>query len=419
MEYNSCKLANGLRIIQAPSSSKVVYCGYVINAGTRDEAESELGMAHFVEHLLFKGTSHRRAWHILNRMERVGGDLNAFTNKEETTVYSTFLAAHFSRAAELLTDIVFHSVFPQPEIDREVEVIVDEIQSYKDSPSESIFDDFEGLVFRNHPLGRNILGEPEILRSFTTGQALRFTSRFYRPENAVFFLRGNICLKQIARTLERLTGDWTPPHAGTNLLPGELWRVQREVPGRYSPQRLEEYRSTHQAHVILGSRAYHAFEEKRTALYLLNNILGGPGMNSRLNVSLRERRGLVYGVESNLTSYTDSGLFSIYFGTDTSHVQQCMELVFRELKLLREKGLSSSQLAAAKKQIVGQLAIAADSNENMAMDMGKSFLHYGRFDSAERVFARIEALTGARILEVANEILAEENLSVLKYLQSE
>lgn len=414
MDYTSCRLANGLRIIQAPSSSKVVYCGYVVNVGTRDEEESELGMAHFVEHLLFKGTSHRKAWHILNRMERVGGDLNAFTNKEETTVYSTFLAEHFSRAAELLTDIVFHSVFPQPEIDREVEVIVDEIQSYKDSPSELIFDDFEELIFKNHPLGRNILGEPDILRSFTTAQALRFTSRYYRPENAVFFLRGNIDLKRIVHTLERLTADLSFRNPGVTF--SESGTQRREVPGEYSPRRLEDRRSTHQAHVLIGTRAYHAFDEKRTALYLLNNILGGPGMNSRLNVSLRERRGLVYGVESNLTSYTDSGLFSIYFGTDAGDVEQCMELVFRELKLLREKGLTHSQLVAAKKQIAGQIAIATDSNENMAMDMGKSFLHYNRFDSAEHVLSRIESLTNERILEVANEILDEDCLSVLMYL---
>ncbi len=416
MEYNTHTLSNGLRIIQAPSPSNVVYCGYVINVGTRDEEESELGMAHFVEHLLFKGTTHRKAWHIINRMERVGGDLNAFTNKEETTVYSTFLKEHFSRAADLLTDIVFQSVFPQSEIDREVEVIIDEIQSYKDSPTELIFDEFEELIFQHHPLGRNILGEPEILHSFTSAQALRFTSYYYKPENAVFFLHGNIDLRQIVRTLERLTSGLEFPAPALQKNKGVISRQKREAPGLYQSRRLENYRSTHQAHVLLGTRAYHAFDEKRTALYLLNNLLGGPGMNSRLNVSLRERRGLVYGVESNLTSYTDSGLFGIYFGTDLRNVDKCMELVLRELKSLREKGLSSSQLHAAKKQIIGQIAIATDHHENMAMDMGKSFLHYDRFDSTRHLFSRIEALTPLRILEVANEILDEDKLSVLKYI---
>lgn len=411
VKYKTYRLSNGLRIVQAPSLSKVVYCGYVLNAGTRDEEEDELGMAHFVEHLIFKGTTHRKAWHILNRMERVGGDLNAFTNKEETTVYSTFLAEHFSRAAELLTDIVFHSTFPQAEIDREVEVIIDEIQSYQDSPSEQIFDDFEELVFRGHPLGRNILGVPELLRSFSTVQALQFTSRYYRPDNAVFFLWGNIDLRQIVRTLERLTADLS--FFSEKIV---LDRQLREAPGEYFPQQVEVRRATHQAHVILGTRAYHAYDERRTALYLLNNVLGGPGMNSRLNVSLRERRGLVYGVESNLTSYTDSGLFSIYFGTDTEDVSQCLDLVYRELRELREKGLSAMQLAAAKKQIIGQIAISADNSENMAMDLGKSFLHYDRFDSIENLFSRIEALTSSQLLQVANEILDENNLSTLIYI---
>ncbi len=416
MEYNSCQLPNGLRIIQAPSPSKVVYCGYVINAGTRDENENEAGMAHFVEHLLFKGTTHRRAWHILNRMERVGGDLNAFTNKEETTVYSTFLPEDFTRAAELLTDIVFHSVFPQGEIDREVEVIIDEIRSYQDSPAEQIYDDFEEIVFRNHPLGRNVLGTPETLRLFTTEQALCFTSTYYRPENAVFFLWGNIELKHVARVLERLTASVPSSLPAMDSSLSCLEKPLRITPDVYVPLRVDDPRSTHQAHVMLGARAYHAYDERRTALYLLNNILGGPGMNSLLNVSLRERRGLVYGVESSLTSYTDSGLLTIYFGTDVKNAGRCMELVLAELKRLREKSFTSSQLLAAKKQIVGQISIAMDSNENMAMDMGKSFLHYQRFDPKEQLFSRIEAVTSSDLMRVANEILSEENLSVLRYL---
>ena len=302
MSYSTFTLPNGLRVIHAPSPTNVAYCGYAVDAGTRDEQPHEQGMAHFVEHLIFKGTHKRKAWHILNRMENVGGDLNAYTNKEETVVYSAFLKEHFSRAAELLTDIVFHSTYPQQEIDKEVEVIIDEIQSYEDSPAELIFDDFEELIFPNHPLGRNILGKPDLLRNFTSQDALNFTKRYYRSTNMVFFILGDIDFRKVLRTLEKVTAD-IPCSA--------VEGYHRQSPLPYRPQHLTTHKDTHQAHVMIGGRGYHAYDERRTGLYLLNNILGGPGMNSRLNVSLRERRGLVYNVESNLTSYTDTGTFCI------------------------------------------------------------------------------------------------------------
>ena len=345
MSYNTFTLPNGLRIIHAPNQSNVAYCGFAVDAGTRDENEQEQGMAHFVEHLIFKGTQKRHAWHILNRMENVGGDLNAYTNKEETVIYSAFLVEHFSRAAELLADIVFHSTFPQHEIDKEVEVIIDEIQSYEDSPSELIFDDFEELIFPNHPLGRNILGKPDLLRSFKSGHALNFTSRFYKATNMIFFIQGNIDFKKVIRTIEKVTAD----------IPFSITERQRTEPFLYIPKTLTLNKETHQAHVMIGSRGYNAYNEKRTGLYLLNNLLGGPGMNSRLNVSLRERRGLVYNVEANLTSYTDTGVFCIYFGTDPEDADRCIGLVHKELKKLRDSKLSSSQLSAAKKQIIGHI----------------------------------------------------------------
>lgn len=338
MSYNTFTLPNGLRIIHAPNQSNVAYCGFAVDAGTRDENEQEQGMAHFVEHLIFKGTQKRHAWHILNRMENVGGDLNAYTNKEETVIYSAFLVEHFSRAAELLADIVFHSTFPQHEIDKEVEVIIDEIQSYEDSPSELIFDDFEELIFPNHPLGRNILGKPDLLRSFKSEHALNFTSRFYKATNMIFFIQGNIDFKKVIRTIEKVTAD----------IPFSITERQRTEPFPYIPKTLTLNKETHQAHVMIGSRGYNAYNEKRTGLYLLNNLLGGPGMNSRLNVSLRERRGLVYNVEANLTSYTDTGVFCIYFGTDPEDADRCIGLVHKELKKLRDSKLSSSQLSAAK-----------------------------------------------------------------------
>ena len=405
MSYNTFTLPNGLRIIHAPNQSNVAYCGFAVDAGTRDENEQEQGMAHFVEHLIFKGTQKRHAWHILNRMENVGGDLNAYTNKEETVIYSAFLVEHFSRAAELLADIVFHSTFPQHEIDKEVEVIIDEIQSYEDSPSELIFDDFEELIFPNHPLGRNILGKPDLLRSFKSEHALNFTSRFYKATNMIFFIQGNIDFKKVIRTIEKVTAD----------IPFSITERQRTEPFLYIPKTLTLNKETHQAHVMIGSRGYNAYDDKRTALYLLNNILGGPGMNSRLNVSLRERRGLVYNVESNLTSYTDTGTFCIYFGCDPADLDYCTRLVYKELKRLRDVRMTSSQLAAAKKQLIGQIGVASDNNENNALGMGKTFLHYNKCETSEAVFHRIEQLTSEALLEVANEMFAEDYLSTLIY----
>ncbi len=405
MNYNEYTFPNGLRLIHKPSASKVAYCGFAVNAGTRDEAENEQGMAHFVEHLLFKGTRKRRAWHILNRMENVGGDLNAYTNKEETVVYAAFLTEHFERAVELLTDIVFCSTFPQHEIEKESEVIIDEIRSYEDTPSELIFDDFEELVFRNHPLGRNILGKPELLKSFRTEDVLSFTDRFYRPENMTFFIQGDIDFKKVLR----LTGKYMAD------IPAAAVNNQRTPPPPYVPETLHIVKDTHQAHVMIGSRAYNAYDDKRTALYLLNNVLGGPGMNSRLNVSLRERRGLVYNVESNLTSYTDTGAFCIYFGADPHDVDTCLRLVHKELKQLRDVKMTASQLAAAKKQLIGQIGVASDNNENNALGMGKSFLHFRKYESSDALFRRIDTLTPELLLEVANEMFGAEYLSTLIY----
>lgn len=406
MAYNTFTLSNGLRIIHAPSPTNVAYCGFAVDAGTRDEMEQEQGMAHFVEHLIFKGTQKRKAWHILNRMENVGGDLNAYTNKEETVIYSAFLKEHFARAVELLTDIVFHSTFPAQEIEKEVEVIIDEIQSYEDSPAELIFDDFEELIFPEHALGRNILGKPELLRHFRSEDALQFTGRYYKPTNMVFFVQGDIDFKRVIRTVEKTVADI--PYS-------EVENYQRQAPQPYCPKNLTLHKDTHQSHVMIGGRGYHAYDERRTGLYLLNNILGGPGMNSRLNVSLREKRGLVYNVESNLTSYTDTGTFCIYFGCDTEDTDYCIELVQKELNRLRMRALTTAQLAAAKKQIIGQIGVAGDNFENNALSMGKCFLHYKKYEDKEEVFQRIEALTSSQLLEIANELFSEEQLSTLIY----
>lgn len=403
--YHSHTLSNGLRIIHLPSLSPVTYCGFAVDAGTRDELEQEQGMAHFVEHTLFKGTAKRKAWHILNRMENVGGDLNAYTNKEETVIYAAFLNEHLSRAAELLSDIVFHSQFPEHELQKESEVVIDEIQSYEDSPAELIFDDFENLIFSGHPLGHNILGTPEQLKLFTSQDVKAFVSRFYHPGNMVFFVLGNYPFTRIVRLMERLVG-------GEPMVEVERGR---QAPPAYVPRIQQIAKETHQNHVMIGARAYDAHNGKRTALYLLNNMLGGPGMNSRLNLALRERRGLVYNVEANLTSYTDTGTFCIYFGCDADDRELCMDLVHRELKQLREQKLSPARLAAAKKQLIGQIGVASDNNENIALGMAKMFLHYNRFELPQAVCRRVDALTAEQLLDVAGEMFAPGYLSTLIY----
>ena len=398
-------LPNGLRIIQASSPTDVVYCGYAIDAGTRDELPSEHGLAHFVEHTLFKGTRKRSAWHILNRMENVGGDLNAYTNKEETVIYASCLRKDFRRAIELLSDIVFNCTFPQKEIPGELGVILDEIESYEDSPSELIFDDFENILFAGHPLGHNILGTPRRLRTFTSQSALNFTSRYYHPANAVLFIYGNISLKRIL--------DYAALY--TEGLPSGSALNGRKPPVPHPASHVVRHRHTHQTHVLMGCEAYPSDDPRRTGLYLLNNLLGGPGMNSRLNVALREHLGLVYNVESNLTGYTDTGVFNIYFGCNPSDAPRCIELTFAELQRLKKTPLSSLQLHAAKKQLIGQLGVAGDNFENNALAMGKTFLHYNKYQDTATLYARIEALTASSLQDIAQEVFAENHLTTLIY----
>ena len=402
---NTTTLANGLRIIHTPSPTPVAYCGYAIDAGTRDEQPHEAGLAHFVEHMLFKGTTKRRAWHILNRMENVGGDLNAYTNKEETVVYSAFLKKDFTRALELLTDIVFRSTFPHPEMDKERGVILEEIGCYEDNPAELIFDDFEEILFRGHALGHNILGTPRHVRRLNPTHARSFVDRYYHPANAVLFVYGNIPFSRIVLWAERFTAD---------LLSGCPNR-NRTAPPPYTPCKVEQTRRTHQTHVMLGCVGYPSGDKRRTGLYLLNNMLGGPGMNSRLNLALREHSGLVYNVESNLTSYTDTGVFNIYFGTDARDADRCIELTLKELDRLRHQPLTTLQLSAAKKQLIGQVGVASDNFESTALGMAKAYLHYGKYEGLEALYRRIEALTAKELWDIANELLGQDNLSVLIY----
>ncbi len=383
--YNTTTLANGLRIIHLHSQSPVVYCGIGINAGARQEGIGEEGLAHFCEHTTFKGTKKRSALQILNGLESVGGDLNAFTNKEDTVFYA-----------------VFNSTYPEEEIRHEVDVICDEIESYNDTPAELIYDEFENLIFQNHPLGHNILGTREQVQAFTGEDARRFTQRYYRPDNAIFFAYGDI---DFARLVKKLKAE-------TEAL-GMKEKVAEEKPAAFILSNTTNHPSHHQAHVMLGSRTFNYDDERRMPLYLLNNLLGGPGMNARLNLSLREKNGLVYTVESSMVSYSDTGCWSVYFGCDHHDVKRCLRLVHRELDKVMQSPLSDRQLSAAKRQLKGQIAIACDNREQYALDFAKSYLHYGKERSIEELLQRIDAITAAQVQDVAQYVFAPDRLQLL------
>lgn len=455
MKYNTYTLDNGLRIIHLPSDSKVVYCGYQINAGTRNEEPGEEGLAHFCEHVTFKGTERRKAWHILNCLESVGGDLNAYTNKEGTVYYSAILKEHIARAVDLLSDIVFHSVYPQAEIDKEVEVICDEIESYNDSPAELIYDEFENILFKGSPLGHNILGTAEQVRAFKTEDALRFTQKLYRPDNAIFFAYGDIDFKKLVKLIQKALGECpkgrelaysadcksaeTPTEERIAEETPTKERITEETPTGETPteemeagdanhkvqsskfnvqskvagQTIVMQKNTHQAHVMIGTRAYDVNDDRRMPLYLLNNMLGGPGMNAKLNLALREHNGLVYTVESTMVAYGDTGTWSIYFGCDEHDVKRCLRLVRKELDKFMQKPLSDAQLKAAKKQIKGQIGVACDNRENFALDFGKSFLHYGWEKNVDRLYEQVDEITAAQIQAVAQELFDKDRLTTL------
>lgn len=404
-------LDNGLRIVACPSVTDVVYCGIAVDAGTRDELPGEEGMAHFTEHLSFKGTTHRRAWHILNRMESVGGDLNAFTGKEETVYYSTCLRPHFARAVDLLFDVVFNSTYPQHEMDKEVEVVIDEIESYNDSPADLIYDDFENLIFQGHALGHNILGRAEELRRMTSQDVRNFVERLYLPTRMVLYVYGNVSMTTIVREAVKALRKARERESGAETL-----SVVRQAPTLYTPRHVEVEKAAHQAHVMMGVRTFAATDPRHLHLYVLNNMLGGPGMNSRLNLSLRERNGLVYNVESASVGYTDTGVWTVYFGCDPHDVVRCKKLVMRELARLTDRPLSASMLEAAKRQIMGQAGISYDSFENVAINMGKRFLHYNTTQTYEALCQRVQALTSEELFHTAREVFVPENISTMMFV---
>ena len=384
-------LANGLRLVHVTTSTRVAWCGLAINAGSRDELEGHYGLAHFVEHTIFKGTKHRRAWHILNRMERVGGELNAYTTKEGTMLYSVFPEQHLGRAIDLLADLVQWSVFPQEELDRERDVVLEEAASYRDTPSDAVYDDFEDLLFAGTELGHNILGRKEDLERLTRDDCMRYLKTLYVPTNMAFFSVGPERPELVFRKAENAFGGMS--HA---LAPRH----------RIAPKPVEPFRKviqigTHQAHTIVGARVPDMNHPLRYALMLLNNILSGPGMNSLLNVELRERRGYVYTVESTLTLLSDCGWMEIYLGCDPDAVRSSLRVIERITTRLGEQQMSARRLDAYKKQYCGQLKVAADSTEFMAMRAGRGLLYHGALATVDDTIARIQAVTADEIAQAA------------------
>ena len=396
-------LANGLRIVHLQNKSDVAHIGVTVLAGSRFEKENEIGLAHFIEHSIFKGTKKRKAYHILSRLDAVGGELNAYTSKEEMCVYATFTKKYLNRGMELLADVLENSTFPKKELEREKEVIYDEINSYLDSPGEHIFDEFEALIFQGHPLGNNILGTPATVASFEREHILNFMSRYYTPENMVLSVVGPFSLKRVIASAQNYFGDFLGQSKIDNPQPFELFVPKKEVRAF----------SNYQSHVVVGGMAYDLHDEKRLGAALLNNILGGPALNSRLSMAIREKHGLAYNIEAQFSPFINAGYHSIYFGTDKKTVNKALSLLYKELHKIKHQAMGKIQLSMAKEQLKGQLALGSEHNGNMMLALGKSILVYDNIESNFELFNKLEAITASSLMEIANEIYDEKQLSSL------
>ena len=398
-------LDNGIRLVHHRIPGLVGHCGLIINIGSRNETASEHGIAHFIEHMLFKGTKKRRAYHILSRLEDVGGELNAYTTKEETAIHASFLKEDYERAVELISDIAFNSVFPEKEIEKEKDVVIEEINSYLDNPSELIFDDFEELIFSNQPIGRNILGTPESVKSISKEMLNNFILNNYDTHQMVFCSVGNISDEKILKLFK--------PHFESIVTDKKVQKNNKTW--IYKPSSVTKKMDTYQNHCIIGNLAYNLKDKRRMGMFLLNNILGGQGLNSRLNLSLREKNGLAYNVESSYNPYYDTGVFSIYFGTDSQYLNKSIALALEELKRLRTAKLGTIQLSKAKNQIKGYLARGYENHESLMLSLGKSLVIFDKIDSIEDLCKQIDAVTASELLETANDIFEPNKMSTLIY----
>ena len=396
-------LSNGIRVVYLHAPAHVAHLGITVLGGSRYERPGEDGLAHFLEHCIFKGTTKRKAFHVLSRLDSVGGELNAYTAKEEICVYASFTKEHIRRASELLADITLHSNFPLKEIQKEKEIILDEINSYLDSPSDKIFDDFEAHLFKGHALGNNILGTKERVQSFTQENLIDYVGRFFTAENMVISFVGDISIKRLEKILEE---DFTACKKGTSLQAVDSFESLQ-------PFRIRSNEANYQVHAIVGGIAPSYKDEMRRGMTLLTNILGGPALNSRLTLSIREKYGYSYNVEANYTSYADTGFWSVYLGTDQKYIDKSVALIYKELKLLRTKKMGSLQLNRSKEQLKGHLALGLDSNSGLMLGLGKSLLLFNQIDTIEEIYDGIDRLTASELLEIANTYFNEENCSEL------
>jgi predicted Zn-dependent peptidase len=398
-------LNNGLRLVHQRIPGLVAHCGLIINIGSRDESDQEHGIVHFIEHMLFKGTKKRKAFHILSRLEDVGGELNAYTTKEETAVHASFMKEDYKRAIELISDVTFNSSFPDKEIEKEKDVILEEINSYLDNPADLIFDDFEELIFTNQTIGRNILGTQKSVRSFSKEKLSSFVSEKYNTNQMVFCSVGNISDEKLINLFEIYFSNISTRQ-----------RSEREIRRwKYTPSSITKKKDTYQNHCIIGNLAYDIKDRRRMGMFLLNNIIGGQGMNSRLNMSLREKNGLAYNIESGYNPYYDTGVFSIYFGTDREYLEKSISITMAELKKLRVSKLGIIQLSKAKNQIKGYLARGYENHESLMLSLGKSLLVFNKVDAVEEICRKIDLVSASEILEIANDIFEPSKLSTLIY----
>ena len=402
-EFETYTLSNGIRGIHRQVRSGVTHCAMVVNAGSRDEQRGEYGIAHFVEHALFKGTTRRKAHQVNCRLENLGGELNAYTTKEDTTLHATVLRRDLSRAVELIGDVIFNSTFPERELAKEREVIADEINSYKDSPSERIYDDFEDLIFKGSELGHNILGSKSTIARISTENMRSFVGRTYTTDQMVFSSIGNFSSATVQSVAERYIGGFEPTKR----------EFERVAPAPYEAFDQRFSRHTHQAHGIIGTRGYSIRDERRLPLALALNILGGPSANSLLNILLREKHGLSYNVEATYTPYSDTGIVGIYFSSDHDNAAQCVELIESEVNRLCREHITPRRLAIAKRQFVAQMAISMEANEGYMLGAGKSYLLYKDIDTLEEAYKKVMAITATQICDVAADCLG--NLSRLIY----
>lgn len=409
MEYNVHTLRNGIRVLQVPSASSIAHACILINSGSRDEKESQMGLAHFIEHLIFKRTEKRSTSQILNRLESVGADLNAYTTKEYTCIHASFLYSYLDRTLELFNDIVFHSVFPEDEIEKEKGVVLDEISSYIDQPEEAINDDFEDLLYAGHSLGRNILGQPSTVSNLTRKDVKQFIADHYKTDQIVIGVLGNYTFEKVIKISEKYFDSLSSANA----------HIQRLSPIANSSFHVVEKKPISQAHCMMGQMTYSMHHPYKTGLLLMNNMLGGNGMSSMLNLQIREKYGIAYTIESNYSPLTDTGIFALYFGTDQEKVERATRLIYKEFAKLRDKKLTAVQLHRAKNKFIGQIALGEENRIGLIISMAKSLLDYDRIDSLETVFQKIRDVSAEEMSEIANEVLNPEKISSLTFLPAE